>query len=83
MRTGVCILGGGIAGLAAAYSLGKDRVARVLLEKDSNVGGLLGSIELGDCRVERFYHHIFTHDRQTLGLLAELGIQEGLSFGVE
>ena len=42
----VVIIGGGVAGLAAAYELGKAGISALILEKQGRVGGLCKSFEM-------------------------------------
>ena len=76
----VCILGGGIAGLAASHQLAQERISHILLEKAPELGGILTSVDLGNTRVDRFYHHVFTHDRHTLSLIRKLGLAQRLTW---
>jgi protoporphyrinogen oxidase len=79
-RADVCILGGGIAGLSAALTLSERSTPHVVLEKATELGGILRSVGLADTLVDRFYHHIFTHDRHTLALLDTLGLHQELGW---
>lgn len=72
----VVIIGGGFSGLAAAYELTRRGIGVEVLERDTEVGGLAGSFEVGGERLEKFYHHWFTNDRQVMELVRELGKQE-------
>ena len=52
------IVGGGLAGLAAAYRLrGAGHEVRVF-EAGDRVGGLAASYETRGDRIEKFYHHL-------------------------
>ena len=75
----VVIIGGGIAGLVAAYELSKAGGHVTLVERDSRLGGLAGSfaIEPG-VEIERYYHFICKHDREYLTMLDTLGIRDRL-----
>jgi protoporphyrinogen oxidase len=59
----VIILGGGPTGLAAAWQLAEHGVPVVVLEKDSEVGGMAKTMEFDGCKVD-FGPHIF-HVRDT------------------
>ncbi|MBI2863320.1 MAG: NAD(P)/FAD-dependent oxidoreductase [Chloroflexi bacterium] len=72
------IIGGGLAGLVAGYELGKAGHRVTILERDSQLGGQVGTLEVGGERLERFYHHIFTSDSHVRELLAELGLASRL-----
>lgn len=77
MRVG--IIGGGFTGLTAALELIRKGYEVTVLEKDTFWGGLSSSFEiLPGVNIERFYHHLFTNDREVLGLVKELGISEKL-----
>lgn len=73
-RTGTVVIGGGFAGLSAAYELSRAGEPVVLLEDASTVGGLAGAFETGGERLDRFYHHWFTNDREVMNLIDELGL---------
>jgi protoporphyrinogen oxidase len=76
----IAIIGGGIAGLTAAFELGKAGHQAVVYEPDSELGGQAGTFTVGGTRLERFYHHIFTSDRHITGLLDELGLASQLEW---
>ena len=68
------VIGGGYCGLAAAYQLGCEGVRVTLIERDEELGGLAGSFAVADTRLEKFYHHWFSHDVEIMRLIAELGL---------
>jgi protoporphyrinogen oxidase len=72
----VVVIGGGFAGLSAAWELVRRGIRVTLCEADKEVGGLAGSFEVGGTRLEKFYHHWFTSDTHVVDLVRELG-QEG------
>jgi protoporphyrinogen oxidase len=74
----VGILGGGYAGLTAAYELQKQGYAVTVLEKYGTWGGQAATLPLLDTRIEYFYHHLFGSDSHILGLMDELGIGDQL-----
>jgi protoporphyrinogen oxidase len=74
----IVIVGGGYTGLAAAYELASRGLCPTLVEADGEVGGLAGSFPVGGARLERFYHHWFTGDRDLMDLVAELGLTSSL-----
>lgn len=74
------VVGGGITGLIAAYIAAKDGLKVTVLEAGKNFGGLLSTFEIGDNRLEFYYHHFFTHDSEINWLINELGIKEKLVF---
>jgi protoporphyrinogen oxidase len=72
----VAIVGGGFAGLSAAYELVQRGVKPIVFERDSVVGGLAGSFKVKGQRLEKFYHHWFTNDEHVMGLVNELGVED-------
>lgn len=73
MRIG--IIGGGFAGMTAAYELGKLGYQTILFERMPELGGLAGTFEVEPgVRLERGYHHWFISDTQILALMKELGL---------
>ena len=75
----VVIIGGGIAGLVAAYTLAKEGARITLLEAADRLGGLAGAftIEPG-VEIERYYHFICKPDKHYFEMLNELGIGDRL-----
>jgi protoporphyrinogen oxidase len=69
----VVVIGGGFAGLSAAWELVQRGIRVTLCEADEEVGGLAGSFEVGGTRLEKFYHHWFTSDTHVVELVRELG----------
>lgn len=78
MRVG--IIGGGIAGLTAAYELGKSGHQATVFERDEELGGQAGTFVVNEERLERFYHHIFTNDIDILDLIGELGLTDQMEW---
>lgn len=76
MPTRVIVIGGGIAGLAAAQRLSARDVEVTLLESSDQLGGLGTFFETGGQSVERFYHCIMPTDDHLLGVLRELGLRD-------
>ena len=75
-KTTVAIVGGGFGGLAAAYELASKGVAVTVLEADDHIGGLAAAFDVEGERLDRFYHHWFTNDREVMDLIAELGLTD-------
>jgi len=75
----IAIVGGGIAGLSAAYyalkRFGQD-TSVTIFEKSDDIGGLAGTIPIANTHIEKYYHHIFTHDNYYLDLAEELGLTD-------
>ncbi|WP_103257670.1 NAD(P)/FAD-dependent oxidoreductase [Tabrizicola aquatica] len=70
----VLIIGAGFTGLAAAFDLARQGVPVSVLEADAHVGGLAGAFDTKGERLDRFYHHWFTSDREIMRLVEELGL---------
>jgi protoporphyrinogen oxidase len=86
-RPRVAIVGGGVAGLAAAYDLAGHAVpsgARpsvTIFEGGPQLGGLAAGFKgrsEWDWPLEHFYHHLFTNDDAILKLTEEIGLAESL-----
>ena len=58
----IVILGAGISGLGAGYTLRKKGYNPIILEKDADYGGLCGSFEIDGFRFDRFVHLSFAKD---------------------
>jgi protoporphyrinogen oxidase len=76
----VVIVGAGFTGLAAGYELAKRKLRPTILEAEPEPGGLAGTFNVGDTRLERFYHHWFTNDRFLMELATELGLANSLIY---
>lgn len=78
----IAIIGGGIAGLSAAYDLTKPGTAPTqvtVFEAGPVLGGLAAGFKgrpTWDWPLEHFYHHLFTNDDAIIGLTAELGLSD-------
>jgi protoporphyrinogen oxidase len=68
------IVGGGIAGLAAAYRLQERGEDVVVFEAADDLGGLAATYETAGDRVEKFYHHLSANERTIVELAEELGL---------
>lgn len=73
----IAIIGGGFAGLTAAYYLQKKGHQIVLFEKESFLGGLASGFQAEgwSWHLERAYHHLFTNDEAILGFAQETGFE--------
>ena len=73
----VVIIGAGFNGLSAALDLQSAGFRVTLIEADNAVGGLAGSFatDAGE-RLEKFYHHWFTNDRDVVRLVEDLGVSD-------
>src|SRR3990170_5828113 len=74
----VGIVGGGVAGLAAAYRLAQRGQQVALYEASPFLGGLVRTFEIGGGRIESFYHHVFSTDTTVIELIEELGLGDRL-----
>ena len=73
-RTSVLILGGGLAGLGAAYTLAQAGGFEVtIVERGDEPGGLAGTFRQGEHFYPLAYHHILHRDRALLYFLDRLG----------
>jgi protoporphyrinogen oxidase len=79
LKKDICIVGGGLCGLAAAHSL-RDVAMVDLLEKQPVLGGCLSSYHMDTYTIERYYHHCFSGDEALFLLLHELGIGDQLEW---
>ena len=61
-KENVAVIGGGFAGMTAAYELGKQGYQTFLFERMPELGGLAGTFPIEGTRLERGYHHWFTSD---------------------
>lgn len=73
------MIGGGLAGLSAAYFLSAYREEVILLEEEKDLGGLASSYARGYF-IEKFYHHIFSSDVFIQQIIKELGLLEKLEW---
>ncbi len=78
MRVG--IIGGGAAGLAAAYELVKQGHQAFVYERAPFLGGQASTFEVGGGRLERGYHHLFMSDTHIVDLIHELGLGHKLAW---
>ncbi len=74
MAQHIAIIGGGFAGLTAAYELGKKGYQTFLFERAPELGGLAGTFPIEGTRLERGYHHWFTSDTHIVAQMEELGL---------
>ena len=76
------IVGGGLAGLAAAYRLQEaGREVRVFEASDS-VGGLAATYETAGDRIETYYHHLSKSEETIVELAEELGVGDRISWRI-
>ncbi|MDE2940497.1 MAG: NAD(P)/FAD-dependent oxidoreductase [Chloroflexota bacterium] len=78
MRIG--IIGGGAAGLAAAYELTRQGHHAEVFEVAPFLGGQASTFDIGGGRLERGYHHLFVSDTAITELIHELGLGDQLAW---
>ncbi len=78
MRVG--IIGGGAAGLAAAYELTRHGHFAEVFEVAPFLGGQASTFDVGGGRLERGYHHLFVSDSAMTDLIHELGLGDKLAW---
>ena len=71
MSQSIFILGAGISGLGAAYSLKQKGLSPTLLEKDNTYGGLCSNFVINGFRYDRFVHFSFSKDETVNNLFIE------------
>lgn len=75
----IAVIGGGIAGLTAAYRFAQRGYRVSLWERGSRLGGQAAAFPVaGGASLEYFYHHLFQSDREIASLIEELGIGDKL-----
>jgi protoporphyrinogen oxidase len=67
------IIGGGLAGLSAAYRLAQNHHVTII-EKEEKPGGMVQSYHIDDYYIEKYYHHFFSGDSELLEMIDELGL---------
>jgi len=75
----ICIVGGGLTGLVAAFRLGPGHEVD-LYEKRDHLGGCLSSYHIDGYWLEEFYHHCFSGDSDLFSLMKELSIDDCLEW---
>ena len=78
MRVG--IIGGGAAGLAAAYYLTEEGHYAEVFERAPFLGGQASTFPVGGGQLERGYHHLFVSDVDMVELIHELGLGDKLAW---
>lgn len=77
----VAVLGAGIAGLTAGHRLSQRGHACDVLERWPGLGGQVATLDVGDGDpLERYYHHLFTSDREIAALYDELGMEDAIQW---
>ena len=76
----VGIIGGGVAGLAAAYDLTAQGHYAEVFEVAPFLGGQASTFPVGGGQLERGYHHLFVSDTAITELIHELGLGHKLAW---
>lgn len=76
----VGIIGGGAAGLAAAYEMIKQGHQPEVFERAPFLGGQASTFQVGGGRLERGYHHLFMSDQDMVNLISEIGLGHKLQW---
>jgi len=75
----ICIIGGGLTGLAAALPL-TETAEVTIFESRPVLGGCLASYRREDYWIEHYYHHCFAGDEHLFSLIRDLGLSERLEW---
>ena len=76
------VVGGGIAGLAAAYRLQQHGHDVQVFEASDQIGGLAAVYETAGDPVEKFYHHLSASEETIIDLIGELGLDANLEWPI-
>ncbi len=80
MTRRIAVIGGGVGGAAAARKLAMNGASVTLIERSPAIGGLVVSFDVAGTPLECFYHHIFPHEHEIIGLIDELGLTPKLDW---
>ena len=76
----IAVVGGGIAGLAAAHRLQQRGHDVQVFEASDDVGGLAAVYDTAGDSIEKFYHHLSASEETIVELIAELGLGDDLEW---
>ncbi|PSP55117.1 protoporphyrinogen oxidase [Halobacteriales archaeon QS_1_67_19] len=76
------VVGGGIAGLAAAYRLQQHGHDVQVFEASDDLGGLAATYETGGDRIEKFYHHLSKSEETIVELAEELDLGDKIEWRI-
>jgi len=76
------IVGGGIAGLSAAYRLQQHGYEARVFEANDDLGGLAAVYETAGDPIEKFYHHLSKSEETIVELAEELGLGEAIEWRI-
>ncbi len=68
----IVILGAGAAGMSAAYELYKNKVHSVIIEKDSQVGGLAKTYQFGEFRTDNGPHRFYSKNKFLYDMIEDI-----------
>ena len=74
IKSNIVVVGAGFTGLSAAYELAKAGHSVTVLEAEAEIGGLASAFNVGEYKLDRFYHHWFTNDIEVMSLIKDLGV---------
>ncbi len=76
----VGIIGGGVAGMAAAYRLIEQGHHVSIYEASPFMGGLVRTFDAGGGRLEAFYHHLFSTDTTVVRMIEDMGLGDKMAW---
>jgi len=76
------VVGGGIAGLAAAHRLQERGHDVQVFEASADLGGLAATYDTAGDRIEKFYHHLSKSEQTIVELAEDLGLGEAIEWRV-
>jgi len=76
----IAVVGGGIAGLAAAYRLERRGHDVRVFEASDEVGGLAAVYPTAGDPIEKFYHHLSKSEETIVELISDLGLDDRLQW---
>jgi protoporphyrinogen oxidase len=76
------VVGGGIAGLAAAHRLQERGHEVQVFEASEDLGGLAATYDTAGDRIEKFYHHLSKSEQTIVDLAQDLGLGEAIEWRV-
>ncbi|WP_049908417.1 NAD(P)/FAD-dependent oxidoreductase [Halorubrum distributum] len=78
----IAVVGGGIAGLTAAYRLQEHGFDVCVFEASDDLGGLASVYETSGDPIEKFYHHLSKSEETIVELAEELGIGKDIEWQI-
>jgi protoporphyrinogen oxidase len=76
----IAVVGGGIAGLAAAYRLQQRGRDVQVFEASDDLGGLAAVYDTAGDSIEKFYHHLSKSEETIVDLVGDLGLADELEW---